>query len=53
MSAALYNLAFEHYADLIGMFDGAQAVGDGDGGARFHQAFQGLLYQTLALGVKG
>ena len=52
MRAALYNLAFEHHAYLVGMANGAQAMGNGDGGARLHQALQGLLYQALALGVE-
>ena len=31
--ATLYDFSFEHHAYLVGMFDGAQTMGDGDGSA--------------------
>ena len=31
--ATLYDFSFEHHAYLVGMLDGAQTMGDGDGSA--------------------
>ena len=50
--AALHDFSFVQHAYLVGMLDGAQAVGNGDGGSRGHQSFQCVLHQSLALGVQ-
>ena len=53
MSAAFYDTAFMKHADFIGMFDGAQPVGNGYRRTRLHQAEKSILHQTFTLGVKG
>ncbi len=44
------GLVLQHH-DLVGVADGGEAVGDDDGGAALHQAFQGLLDEQLGLGI--
>jgi hypothetical protein len=39
--------------DAIGVFDGAETVGDDDGGASFHQAIKGFFDEEFAFCVKG
>ena len=51
--AAFHDFAFVHDVDFVRVADSAQAVGDGDGGARLHQALQGFLHQAFALCVEG
>ena len=53
VAASLHNLALVEDADLVGIADGGEAVGDGDSGAGLHEALQGLLHQALALRVEG
>ena len=52
MRAALYDASFVEHANLVGVLDGGEAVGDGDGGARLHQALEGFLHEAFALGVE-
>ena len=52
VGTTLHNPALMQYADFVGMLDGTQSVGDSHGGARLHQFLQGILHQTLALGVE-
>ena len=51
--AVFHDFALVHDVDFVRVADGAQAVGDGDGGARLHQALQGFLHQAFALRVEG
>ena len=51
--ASFNDASFVHHTNLVGIFDGAQAVCYGHGGARFHESFEGILHQTFALGVEG
>ena len=50
--AALDDAAFVQDDDLVGVLDGAEAVGDGDGGAAGHELLEGLLDAALGLGVE-
>ena len=51
---ALFNdTALVEHTNEVGMADGGEAVGDGDGGAVLHQSFQGLLHKALTLRVEG
>src|SRR3712207_1723191 len=52
MFAPFYNLSFIKYANLIGILDSRQAVSNGNSGARLHQTFQSLLYQTFRLRIQ-
>ena len=47
------DLSFVEDVDFVGVLDGGQAVGDGDGGACTHESLKGFLYESLALGVEG
>ena len=51
--ATLHNLTIVEHANLVSILDGAESVSDGNGGACFHQTFQGILHQSLTLGVEG
>ena len=50
--ATLYDLALVHYAYLVGVLDGRQAVGDSHRCARLHKALQRVLHEAFALGVE-
>ena len=52
VGTTLHNPALMQYADFVGMLDGTQTVGHCYGGTGLHQFLQGILYQTLALGIK-
>ena len=52
MLSALHNLAFVEHTYLVGILDGRQSVGNGDGGAALHESFECFLHQALALGVE-
>ena len=39
--------------DAVGVADGGEAVGDEEGGSSLHEGFEGLLDETLALGIEG
>ena len=52
MSASLYDTSFMEHTYLIGILDGAQAVGYSHCGACLHQFLKSILYQSLALGVE-
>ena len=41
-----------HYAYLVGVLDGRQAVGDSHRCARLHEALQRVLHEAFALGVE-
>jgi hypothetical protein len=45
-------LALFHHHDLVGVFDGRQAVRDDQGGSVLHQVVQGALDVPLRLGVQ-
>ena len=47
VGAALHNLSLVEHAYLIGILDGGETVGNGDGGTRLHEALQGFLHKTL------
>ena len=51
--AALHDAPLVEHADLVGILDGREAVGHGDGRACLHQSEEGVLHQSLALGVEG
>ena len=53
MFSAFHNFTFVEHVNLVGILDGRQAVGDGNGGSGLHQPFQRLLYQPFAFGVEG
>ena len=53
MLAAFHDLAFIEDVDLVGVLDGGETVGDGDGRAALHQALQGFLHEALALRIEG
>ena len=48
--AALHDAPLVEHADLVGILDGREAVGHGDGRACLHQSEEGVLHQSLALG---
>ena len=52
VSTPFHDASFMEHADLIGIADGGETVGDGHGGAGLHQPFKSILHQTLALGVE-
>ena len=52
VGTTLHNPSLVQYAYLVGMLDGTQSVGHSHGGTGLHQFLQGILYQTLALGIK-
>ena len=52
VGASLHDSSFVQYADLVGILDGAQAVGHSHGGTGLHQSLQGILYQALALCIE-
>src|SRR5688572_28121920 len=51
MSPTFDDAAFLHDADLIGVLDGTQAMGDDDRGATMQQALQRFLNQTFGEGI--
>ena len=53
VGAAFYNPPFVKDMDDIGIADGGQSVGNGYRRPCLHQSLQGILHQTLPLGVKG
>ncbi|MNF61828.1 hypothetical protein D3C84_434920 [compost metagenome] len=53
MRAHRHQFSFVHHCNTIGVFYRGQAMGDDQGGAVFHQAWQGLLDQVFALGIEG
>lgn len=52
VAAALQHLALFHHHDLVGVFDGRQAVRDDQGGSVLHQVVQAALDVPLRLGVQ-
>ena len=42
-----------HHYDFVGVLHRAEAVGDDDARAVFHQHIEGVLHQPLGLGVEG
>ena len=52
VGSALHDAAFVEHAYFVGVFDGREAVGNGYGGARLHEAFEGFLHETFALRVE-
>ena len=53
MVAAFYDVAFAEDEDIVGVFDGGEAVGDDEGGAAFHEGVHGALDDLLGAGVDG
>ena len=53
VSAAFNDASFVEHAYFVGILDGREPVGDGDGGACLHKPVEGFLHQSLALGVEG
>ena len=53
MLAPFYDLTFMKYADFIGMADGRETVGNGDGRTILHQFFKRILYHAFAFGIEG
>ena len=53
MGAALGDVLIVDDDDLVGVPDGGQPVGDGDGGTVFRQFLQALLDMALAFIIKG
>ena len=53
MSASFYDASLVEHTYLVGILDGAQAVGYSHRGACLHQFFKSILYQSLALSVEG
>ena len=53
VSAAFYDAPFVEHANLVGVLDGREPVGNGHGGARLHQSLERILHQAFALGVEG
>ena len=51
--AALYYFALMEHDDLVGMANGRKPVGNGDGGALLHEAFQCVLHESFRLRVEG
>src|ERR1700742_4179313 len=51
--AGLDDAAFLEDEDAVHVPDGGEAVGDDEGGAVAHQAFEGFLDEVLAFGVEG
>ena len=53
MGAALYDAPLVDDADLVGILDGREAVGDGYRRAGLHQPLKGILHESFTLGVEG
>jgi hypothetical protein len=53
VAAALDDLAVVDHADLVGLGDRRQAIGDDDGLAAFAQGVQRLLDRLLGFGIEG
>jgi len=55
MGATLLDLSMLHDEDLVGVFDGAESMGDNDNGllSCVDQLVKRLLYLMLALCVQG
>ena len=53
MGALFDKLAFGDDEDLIGVADGREAVGDDEGGAACHEAFEGFVDEALGFAVEG
>ena len=51
--APFYDLTFMKHADFIGMADGRETVGNGDGRTILHQFFKRILYHAFAFGIEG
>ncbi len=51
MGALFVDLALFDDEDLVGAADGAEAVGDDEGGAVLHQALEGLLDEFFGGGI--
>ena len=52
VSASFYDTSLVEYTYLVGILDGAQAVGYSHRGTCLHQFFKSILYQSLALCVE-
>ena len=52
MRALFDKLAFAHDVDAVRVFDGGEAMGDGDDCAAFGSLVQSVLNDTLAVGIK-
>ena len=53
MRAELDDPAGLEHGDAIGRANGGEPVGDDEGGAALHQAFEGGLHEPLTLAVEG
>lgn len=53
MGALFDKLAFGDDEDLIGVADGREAVGDDEGGAACHEAFEGFVDEALGFAKEG
>src|SRR6476661_1643310 len=51
VGAGFLDFTFVEHNDFIGFLDGAQAVGNDEGGTALHQLFDGLLDKFLGFGV--
>ena len=52
MASTLHDSTLMQDANLVCVLDGAQAMGDSHGGTCLHQLFEGVLYQSLTLGIE-
>jgi len=52
MGTQFNQIAFIQDGDAIRHFDGAESMGDDDGGAVLHQAGQGFLYQMFTFAIE-
>ena len=50
--ASFHNLSFVQHTYLVSVFDCRQAVGYCHGGACLHESLEGVLHESLALGVE-
>lgn len=53
MFAVFDDFAFAEDDDAVEGGDGAEAVGDDDAGAVFHEVFEGVLDEFFGFGVEG
>ena len=51
MGAALNDIAVLHHQNLVGIFNGGQAVGHDKARAALHQFLKSILYQYLGTGI--
>ena len=53
MGAPFHDATLMEYANLVGILDGRETVGNGYRGACFHEVVQGVLNETFAFCVEG